>query len=93
MHECNDNLKKTAQYSHCQWEAVTFVNGGCYECECLDPTLCLFPLQEVDGESLLTLDPEMMVKLMGLKTGPALRIYRKINDLKKQFGTGSNSDN
>lgn len=49
-------------------------------------------VQEVDGESLLSLDPEMMVKLMGLKTGPALRIYRKINDLKKQFGAANSSD-
>lgn len=42
-------------------------------------------MQEVDGESLLSLDPEMMVKLMGLKTGPALRIHRKILALKRQF--------
>lgn len=40
-------------------------------------------LQEVDGESLLTLDPEMMVKLMNIKAGPSLRIYNKIMQLKK----------
>ena len=43
--------------------------------------------QEVDGESLFTLDPEMMVKLMNLKTGPALKIHRKVAALKKQYGT------
>ena len=43
------------------------------------------PYQEVDGESLLSLDPQMMVKLMDLKTGPALRIHRKIQTLKKHF--------
>ena len=45
-----------------------------------------FPLQEVDGESLLSLNPERMVKLMDLKTGPALRIYNKITALKQQVG-------
>jgi len=40
----------------------------------------------VDGESLLSLNPERMVKLMDLKTGPALRIYNKITALKEQFG-------
>ena len=40
--------------------------------------------QEVDGESLMTLDPEMMVKLMNIKAGPALRIHNKIVGLKKQ---------
>ena len=39
-------------------------------------------VQEVDGESLMSLDPEMMVKLMGIKTGPALKIHRKITELK-----------
>ncbi len=39
-------------------------------------------VQEVDGESLLSLNAEMMVKLMGIKTGPALKICRKISELK-----------
>ncbi|CAI8050289.1 Polyhomeotic-like protein 2 [Geodia barretti] len=39
----------------------------------------------VDGETLLSLDPQMMVKLMDLKTGPALRIHRYISSLKKHF--------
>ena len=43
------------------------------------------PPQEVDGETLLSLDPQMMVKLMDLKTGPALRIHRKITSLKKDL--------
>ena len=44
-------------------------------------------VQEVDGESLFSLDPEMMVKLMNLKTGPALKVHRKVAALKKQYGT------
>ena len=47
--------------------------------------LSLLSSQEVDGESLLSLDPQMMVKLMDLKTGPALRIHRKIATLKRDF--------
>ncbi len=41
------------------------------------------PFQEIDGESLLTLNPEMMVNLMNLKAGPALRIHNKIVELKE----------
>ena len=32
----------------------------------------------------MSLDPEMMVKLMNIKAGPALRIHRKIVTLKEQ---------
>ena len=49
--------------------------------------LTVYTSQEVDGESLFSLDPEMMVKLMNLKTGPALKIHRKVAALKKQYGT------
>ena len=51
-----------------------------------DSLSCVSPRQEVDGESLLSLDPEMLVKLMGFKTGPALRLHRRILALKRQFG-------
>ena len=50
---------------------------------CFENSLSLSQL--VDGETLMSLDPQMMVKLMDLKTGPALRIHRKIASLKKQF--------
>lgn len=46
----------------------------------------VFKEHEVDGESLLSLDPEMMVRLMDIKTGPALHIHKKIVALKKRFG-------
>ena len=52
----------------------------------MDKLMSPCPLQEVDGESLLSLNPERMVKLMDLKTGPALRIYNKITALKQQVG-------
>lgn len=42
-------------------------------------------LQEIDGESLLTLDPEMMVNCMNIKTGPALKIHKHILDLKREY--------
>lgn len=41
--------------------------------------------QEIDGESLLTLDPEMMVNCMNIKTGPALKIHKHIMDLKRTY--------
>lgn len=47
----------------------------------------LFREHEVDGGTLVTLDPEIMVKLMSMKTGPAMRIHKKIQELNKQCGT------
>ena len=64
---------------------------------CVFPSVCVgFPLsvgfssvfvylQEIDGESLLTLDPEMMVNCMNIKTGPALKIHKHILDLKRTY--------
>ena len=61
------------------------LNNVCY-CNILLLSLPLPPSHQlVDGETLLSLDPQMMVKLMDLKTGPALRIHRYISSLKKHF--------
>ncbi|KAL5457546.1 hypothetical protein EMCRGX_G034816 [Ephydatia muelleri] len=50
----------------------------------------LFREHEVDGGTLVTLDPEIMVKLMGMKTGPAMRIHKKIQELNKRYGSKLN---
>ncbi len=34
---------------------------------------------------MMNLDPEMMVKLMNVKAGPALKIHRHILELKKKY--------
>ena len=51
----------------------------------LDPTLSphveLFRSQEIDGNALLLLTQEMMMKYMGMKLGPALKICNIINKL------------
>ena len=38
--------------------------------------------QEIDGKALLLLNSEMMMKYMGLKLGPALKICHIVNKLK-----------
>lgn len=66
-----------------QWsvdEVVQFINAVPH-CSCAG----IFREHEVDGESLMTLDPEMMVKLLNIKAGPALRIHKRILQLKKQY--------
>jgi len=38
-----------------------------------------FRFQEIDGKALLLLNSEMMMKYMGLKLGPALKICNLVN--------------
>jgi len=44
-------------------------------------TFWLF-LQEIDGKALLLLNSDMMMKYMGLKLGPALKICNLVNRIK-----------
>lgn len=41
-----------------------------------------FVLQEIDGKALLLLNSDMMMKYMGLKLGPALKICNLINKIR-----------
>ena len=49
----------------------------------LDPSLCphveMFKAHEIDGNALLLLTSDMMMKYMGMKLGPALKICNIIN--------------
>lgn len=46
--------------------------------------LCLCgALQEIDGDALLLLKSEMMMKYLGLKLGPALKLCYHIDRLKQ----------
>lgn len=42
-----------------------------------------FLLQEIDGKALLLLRSDMMMKYMGLKLGPALKLTFHIDKLKR----------
>ncbi|GFS46944.1 polycomb protein Scm [Trichonephila inaurata madagascariensis] len=44
----------------------------------------LFRKHEIDGKALLLLNSEMMMKYMGLKLGPALKICNLIEKLKSK---------
>ena len=39
-------------------------------------------LQEIDGKALLSLSPEMLMKGMSLKLGPAVKLYNHIVNLR-----------
>lgn len=45
----------------------------------------VFFLQEIDGKALLLLTSEMIMKYMGLKLGPSLKICNVIDKLKSQL--------
>lgn len=44
---------------------------------------CRSSLQEIDGKALLLLRSDMMMKYMGLKLGPALKLTYHIDKLKQ----------
>ncbi|XP_070567910.1 polycomb protein SCMH1-like isoform X2 [Ptychodera flava] len=58
-----------------------------YIAEC-DPALAaykeLFKKHEIDGKAMLLLNSDMMMKYMGLKLGPALKLCHVIDKLKKK---------
>jgi len=39
-------------------------------------------LQEIDGKALLSLSPEILMKGMNLKLGPAVKLYNHIVNLR-----------
>lgn len=45
-------------------------------------TVTFFSQQEIDGKALLLLNSDMMMKYMGLKLGPALKICNLINKIR-----------
>lgn len=55
-----------------------------------DPSLMvhsdLFKRHEIDGKAMLLLNSDMMMKYMGMKLGPALKICNMIEKLKKKKG-------
>ena len=42
----------------------------------------IFVLQEIDGKALMLLNSDLMMKYMGLKLGPALKLCHIIDKLK-----------
>lgn len=52
-------------------------------CVLLVPRLCA-SFQEIDGDALLLLKSEMMMKYLGLKLGPALKLSYHIDKLKQR---------
>lgn len=47
------------------------------------PLSAVFCLQEIDGKALMLLRSDMIMKYMGLKLGPALKLCHHIEKLKQ----------
>lgn len=52
-------------------------------CYIVDSISNVFFFQEIDGDALLLLKSEMMMKYLGLKLGPALKLCYHIDRLKQ----------
>uniref|UniRef100_A0A1X7SZH4 SAM domain-containing protein n=1 Tax=Amphimedon queenslandica TaxID=400682 RepID=A0A1X7SZH4_AMPQE len=51
------------------------------------PVLSLLEDQEIDGQALLLLSQDTMVKCLNIKLGPALKIMAHVDQLKQQQAT------
>jgi len=75
---------RTVREFHIIWRMVTLyitvVTGSRMWCSALVDELCY--CQEIDGKALLLLTSEMMMKYMGLKLGPALKLCNAVEKLK-----------
>lgn len=64
-------------------EVVQFLaetgEGSCAECFCR---------QNINGQKLMSLSKEQLVKLTGMKVAPSLKIYEQIVKLRSQFPMG-----
>lgn len=43
-----------------------------------------FKSQEIDGQALLLLKEEHLMSAMGMKLGPALKLFKKIQEIKSK---------
>ncbi len=50
----------------------------------MDQVMCHYFLQEIDGKALMLLNSDLMMKYMGLKLGPALKLCHIIEKLKSK---------
>ena len=62
-------------------DVLTFLEeNGCAE------LMTMFKQQAVDGHALLLLERDVLVVLMGIKVGPAVKVYQQISALKRKWG-------
>lgn len=66
----------------CEWSIEEVVQHICEMDPALAPHTELFRKQEIDGKALLLLNSDMMMKYMGLKLGPVLKLCNLIDKLR-----------
>uniref|UniRef100_A0A674MNL8 SAM domain-containing protein n=1 Tax=Takifugu rubripes TaxID=31033 RepID=A0A674MNL8_TAKRU len=64
-------------------EVVSFIKDA--DPQALGPHTDAFRKHEIDGDALLLLKSEMMMKYLGLKLGPALKLSYHIDKLKQSW--------
>jgi len=69
---------------HCaeEWTVEDTITSVCILDPGLAPHVDMFRNHEIDGQALLLLTSEMMMKHLGMKLGPALKICNIIEKLK-----------
>lgn len=75
---------KTSNKSPSSWsieEVMQFVRDA--DPQALGPHAELFRKHEIDGKALMLLRSDMIMKYMGLKLGPALKLCHHIEKLKQ----------
>ncbi|XP_052465527.1 sex comb on midleg-like protein 2 [Carassius gibelio] len=78
------DLTKTSSKSPSSWsieEVMQFVHNA--DPQALGPHAELFRKHEIDGKALMLLRSDMIMKYMGLKLGPALKLCHHIERLKQ----------
>lgn len=61
--------------------ALAGIGFSLWQFNVMRPVLCF--LQEIDGKALMLLRSDMIMKYMGLKLGPALKLCHHIERLKQ----------
>lgn len=80
-----DVLKQTLPEDPMHWsveDVILFLNHADLQMSAL--LTCLLRQHEIDGKALLLLNHDMIMKYMGLKLGPSLKLCHYINKLKEE---------
>ncbi|BET01360.1 MBT [Nesidiocoris tenuis] len=74
----SESPQKTLPGDPSEWTIEDVIHYICLADSCLSVYADLFRRHEIDGKALLLLNSDMMMKYMGLKLGPALKICNLI---------------
>ncbi|EHB11588.1 Sex comb on midleg-like protein 2 [Heterocephalus glaber] len=88
-----DTVKQTFPENPFNWsveDVIQFLNHT--DPQISGPLTWLLRTQEIDGKALLLLNNDIIIKYMGLKQGPSLKLCHYIEKLKEKQGVFGNVD-